>query len=227
MYENKPYTLRDALETKDGVDFDAKTRAATVLSLLLQPVYRTNFYKDYWQKKPIHCRRDTPLNVKSFYSSKSFDKTLRQHVLESPSEVILGKYVESSQVYFNENKNEENDSEENFTLTSTDIDAATGNGFSYRLQCPQKYFDGLWKLLSSLEFEFGNAILCHITVSPAGCQAFGPMMTSGDSIFVQLEGSISVKAYSPHDASNVDNSESTFSWPTPVACKGIIVTKIA
>lgn len=220
--KSKPYTLRDALDTKDSADFDAMTRAASVLSLLVHPVSRTDFFSEYWQKKHLHCCRETPLNTKSIYSSKSLDKMLSKHVLSCPTEIILGQYVDSKQIYYNDVGGKGEDDIE-CNITSSDIDAAAKKGFAYSLEFPQKYLDGVWKVLSSLEFEFGTSMRGNITVSPAGCQGFGPMINVGDSIFVQLEGSTIVKGFYPAQNTDNDSEEATFNWPPPVDYHNVVL----
>jgi hypothetical protein len=221
--KNKPYTLRDALDTKDTIDFDASTRAATVLSILLQPISRVDFYADYWQKKHLHICRETPLNTKGIFSSKSLDKMLSKHVLQCPSEVVLGQYVDSNQNYFNDVGGNGEEDETTYTMTSSDIDAAVKMGFAYSLECPQKYLDGVWKVLSTLEFEFGNAMRGNVTVTPVGCQGFGPMMNIGDAFFVQLEGSTNIKASCPANINCNDSEEATFAWPPPVDHHNVVL----
>ena len=220
----KPYSLRDVLDTEDSVVFDASVRAATALSLLVHPMSRVDFYADYWQKKHLHLCREVPLNMKSIYTSKSLEKMLSKHVLQTPSEVVLGKYIDSQQLYFHDVKGE-GEEDEDSAMSSADINAAIKQGFAYCLDCPQKYLDGVWKLLSCLEFEFGNAMRGSMTVSPAGCQAFGPTMIIGDSFFVQLEGSTVIQAFSPnHDYfNNTDDNEQSFSWPPAVDQHNVVL----
>ena len=220
--KNRSYTLRDALDTADSVDFDASTRAASVLSLLLYPVSRTDFYSEYWQKKHLHCSRETPLNTKSIYSSKSLDKMLSKHILSCPDEIVLGQYVDSNQLYYND-VGGKGDDDIACTITSTDIDVAVKKGFAYSLECPQKYLDGMWKVLSSLEFEFGNSMRGNVTVTPAGCQGFGPMMNIGDSFIVQLEGSTTITGFCAAQNNNNDSEDASFSWPPPVDYHNVVL----
>eukprot|EP00603_Paraphysomonas_imperforata_P015561 CAMPEP_0114457990 /NCGR_PEP_ID=MMETSP0104-20121206/4453_1 /TAXON_ID=37642 ORGANISM="Paraphysomonas imperforata, Strain PA2" /NCGR_SAMPLE_ID=MMETSP0104 /ASSEMBLY_ACC=CAM_ASM_000202 /LENGTH=569 /DNA_ID=CAMNT_0001630565 /DNA_START=14 /DNA_END=1723 /DNA_ORIENTATION=- len=221
--KSKPYTLRDALDAADVTDVDATTRAAMILSLLVQPTTRTDFYDKHWQKRHLHVCRETPMSTKLIYTGKTLEKLLSKHVLDCPTEIVLGRYVELQQQYHNDIGGQAPGEDDNsLTLSSADINAAVISGFGYTLECPQKYVDGVWKLLSCLEFEFGNAMRSSITVSPAGCQAFGPAMNIGDSFFVQLEGSTVIQAYCPTN-STADNEEQEFAWPPPVDYHNVVL----
>ena len=55
---------------------------------MISPTSVTDFYKDYWEKKPLHIKRSDPAYYKSVFSTKAFEKVIREQ------RVLYGKNLD-------------------------------------------------------------------------------------------------------------------------------------
>lgn len=68
-----------------------------------------------------------------------------------------------------------------------------------RLLCPQKYSDGIWKMLSILEGEWGCMAGANTYLTPKGTQGFAPHYDDIEAFLLQVEGTKHWKVYAPLD----------------------------
>lgn len=198
--------LREILVLEDGTDIDCRTRAASILSILLSPYDRTTFYTQYWEKRPLHCKRGSELDkrkaVKGLLSSKQYRELIRSQSISYGVDVETSK---QRQTVKKVNHTADDDEDDNNTDEGNNDDEGDGDdepqeakeselwalykdGYTVRLLCPQKFHDPLWSLLSSLEFEFSSRVGCFADYTPPGGKGFPPGSNTFDLIVVQLEG---------------------------------------
>lgn len=61
---------------------DAKVRATQLFQWLIHPVSVADFFQTYWEKKPLHIRRNKPDFYQQIFSSQKLDQPLKQNKME-------------------------------------------------------------------------------------------------------------------------------------------------
>lgn len=195
-YQVHNMRLIDILEEEDGESNTAWDKASKLLSLIIDPISLQFFYDDYWDKRPMHIVKNQKLWLKGFITSKSITSLWESHLLKYNEDIRLTKY-------FNDTFFDISDSVElkDDNIALKDINAALSDDYCLTLLQPQRYHDKLWKLLSSLEFEFNNLVSCHLYYFPGVCQGYNHEIPTHNTILVQLAGDIKVEVFEVSDES--------------------------
>jgi len=153
---------------------------------MISPTSLADFYKDYWEKKPFHLKRSDPSYYKSLFSTKAFEKILREQ------RVLYGKNVDVTS--YDGKRETHNPEGRVFPAVLWDF---YNNGCSIRMLNPQTFHNGVWRLCSTLQEHFQNMVGANVYLTPPGTQGFAPHWDDVEVFMLQLEGKKHWKIYNP------------------------------
>jgi len=153
---------------------------------MISPTSVSDFYKDYWEKKPLHLKRSDPSFYKSVFSTKAFDKIIREQ------RVLYGKNLDVTS--YDGKRETHNPVGRVFPAVLWDF---YNNGCSIRMLNPQTFHNGVWRLCSTLQDHFHNMVGANVYLTPPGTQGFAPHWDDVEVFMLQLEGKKHWKIYSP------------------------------
>jgi len=144
---------------------------------MIAPITVESFYETYWEKKPLHIKRGDPSFYKTVFSTKTFDKIVRDQ------RVLYGKNLNVTSF---DGKRETHDPEGRvYPAVMWDY---YSNGCSLRLLNPQTFNKTVWKLCATLQDHFQSMCGANMYLTPPGTQGFAPHYDDVEVFLVQLEG---------------------------------------
>jgi len=144
---------------------------------LISPIDVSTFYKEHWEKQPLHIARDDPSFCKSVFSTKAMEKIVREQV------VLYGKNMNVTSY---DGKRETHDPEGRvYPAVMWDY---YNNGCSLRFLNPQTFHTRVWKLCSTLQDHFQSMVGANVYLTPPGTQGFAPHWDDVEVFLLQLEG---------------------------------------
>jgi hypothetical protein len=215
----KPEGIISLLEKREVLDITSEVRAASLMRAIAFPLERSDFYSTHWQRSPVAMTAS--VEKKSLFAGLfdkcQFNELINRHALDYPLDLLIGKYQPSTgvQSFLPSGGSIKSGSGKKTTkvtpvtelplesefISAEGITKALEQGFSLRLNHPQKYDEGLWRFLSALEHEFNTPLTCEVFVSPISVrslsQGFAPSLSQGDTFIVQLDGAESWTIYDP------------------------------
>jgi len=179
--------LDDLLETPE--EPGSVESADEAFKWLMGPTPVDKFYKEYWEKKPLHIKRDDAAYFKSLFSTKALDKILREQ------RVVFGKNLDVTS--FTDGKRETHNTEGRVhPAVMWDF---YSNGCSVRMLNPQTFHAGVWRLCSTLQDHFNSMVGANVYLTPPGTQGFAPHWDDVEVFMCQLEGSKRWRLYGPRE----------------------------
>lgn len=167
-------------------------QAENFFSWLMDPISNDDFFRLYWEKRPVHiCRDENRDYYEGLLSTAAIDDMLRSN------NILYGKNVDITS--YSDGKRE--------TLNSTGRAHAAvvwdyyRNGCSVRLLNPQTYHAQLRELNSRLQEVFGSFVGSNAYLTPPNSQGFAPHFDDIEAFVLQIEGSKLWRVYAPRDAS--------------------------
>jgi len=188
---DKTPQLVPALEELEEPEEEASSveKAEEAFSWLVSPTNLDTFYKDHWEKKPLLIKRNDPEYFKTLFSTKIFDKILREQ------RVVYGKNVDVTS-YTDGKRETHNPAGRVFPPVLWDF---YNNGCSVRLLNPQTFHPAVWRLCSTLQDHFMSMVGTNVYLTPPGTQGFAPHWDDVEVFMCQLEGSKSWRIYGPRE----------------------------
>jgi len=156
---------------------------------LISPFSVDKFFKDYWEKKPLHIKRDDATYFKTLFSTKALDKILREQ------RVVFGKNLDVTS-YSDGKRETHNPGGRVFPPVLWDF---YNNGCSVRMLNPQTFHNGVWRLCSTLQDHFNSMVGANVYLTPPGTQGFAPHWDDVEVFMCQLEGSKHWRVYGPRE----------------------------
>lgn len=150
----------DIRELTEEANLSSTTLARMYLQWLIAPVSVEEFYEKYWEKQPLCIKRKNPSYYDGWFSKEEMERIFRDHSLAYGEEVDLTKYIDGKRQTLNPTG----------SASAKDVWKHYKDGCSVRLLCPQRYSDPMWKLLSTLEEEFGCMTGSNTYLTPKGTQ---------------------------------------------------------
>jgi hypothetical protein len=220
------------LDRREVVEICSEERAMRLMRVLIAPLDRSEFYSNYWQRIPLAMTcNEKKILFTDLLENEQINEILARHALHYPQDLLLGKYQSGVQSFFSRKKTKElvtelpEDSE---FLSGDEILKALEQGYSLRLNHPQKYDDTLWRFLSALEHEFNTPLSCEATISPISVrslsQGFAPSLTQGDVFIVQSEGAECWTVYGPSSEPPSEHSSQPVARYPPATDANFFVT---
>ncbi|RMX66140.1 hypothetical protein DD238_003426 [Peronospora effusa] len=177
----------NAHEIISQVDIHSATKARLLLTWLLYPVTPEEFYEKYWEQRPLAIKRNFASYYDGWFSKEEMDRILKTHTLEYGADLDLTKYVEGTRHTLNPSS----------TATAKQVWKHYDDGCSVRFLCPQKFSDNVWKLLATLEDEWGCMAGANSYLTPKSTQGFAPHFDDIEAFLLQTEGHKHWKVYEP------------------------------
>lgn len=159
---------------------------------MIQPVKFDKFFKDIWEKRPFHIKRENtqPQYYKHLFSTKAFDEILRsQHVLFTKNLDVTS--------YADGKRETHNPDGRAYAPVVWDF---YNNGCSLRMLNPQTFDEQVWKLCATLQEFFGSFVGTNMYLTPPGTQGFAPHYDDVEVFILQLEGKKHWRVYEPRTA---------------------------
>lgn len=182
-------------------------RAACLFQAILEPITLKEFYKVYFEKKPLVISSESVKN-KSRYSNllslESIKAMTKKHEMYFGRDLNVTDYKKGSDGVKRritlDNTVDDNDEEgsNGVRVDRSELWSNYEKGCTIRLLCPHKYSDVIQSLLSTLEVEFQCMVGANAYLTPArSSQGFAPHYDDIDAFCLQLEGSKRWKVYEP------------------------------
>ncbi|TDH68665.1 hypothetical protein CCR75_004921 [Bremia lactucae] len=187
-----PNDVQNALEFLSRTDIHSATKARMLFTWLLYPVTPEEFYSKYWEQRPLVIKRNYASYYDGWFSKDEVDRILKTHTLEYGTDLDVTKYVDGTRHTLNPAG----------TATAKQVWKHFDEGCSVRLLCPQKFSDNVWKLLTTLEDEWGCMAGANSYLTPQGTQGFAPHFDDIEAFLLQTEGSKHWKIYQPSNDSH-------------------------
>jgi len=144
---------------------------------MISPHSVEDFYKDYWEKKPLLLKRKDPAYFKSLFSTKALDRIIREQ------RVLYGKNLDVTS--YDGKRETHNPEGRVFPAVLWDF---YNNGCSVRMLNPQTFHAAVWRLCSTLQDHFQNMVGANVYLTPPGTQGFAPHYDDVEVFMLQLEG---------------------------------------
>ncbi|ETV71122.1 hypothetical protein H257_13520 [Aphanomyces astaci] len=177
----------DAHELSEDTGLHSSTKAKMYFQWLIYPVTVEDFYANYWERKPLHIKRNFPDYYDGWFNRQEIERMLKEHTLAYGEDIDLTKYENETRTTLNPSG----------TATSKTVWKHFEDGCSVRLLCPQKFSDKMWKMLSILEEEWGCMAGSNTYLTPKGTQGFAPHYDDIEAFLLQVEGKKLWKVYAP------------------------------
>lgn len=163
--------------------------AEQLFQWLIAPITITDFYRNYWEKEPLHIKRPNVRDYfKHLFSSEALDEMLRTNSLFYTRNIDVVTYCDGKRETHNPAE---------IRATPSAVWDYYSNECSVRILNPQTYNDKIHLLLATLQEYFGNTMGANIYLTPPGSQGFAPHWDDIEAFVLQLEGRKHWKLYGP------------------------------
>eukprot|EP00535_Pseudo-nitzschia_heimii_P011762 CAMPEP_0197197532 /NCGR_PEP_ID=MMETSP1423-20130617/32915_1 /TAXON_ID=476441 /ORGANISM="Pseudo-nitzschia heimii, Strain UNC1101" /LENGTH=609 /DNA_ID=CAMNT_0042651357 /DNA_START=116 /DNA_END=1945 /DNA_ORIENTATION=+ len=187
----------------------ATRKAACLFQAIIAPITLEEFYKDYFEKKPLVVTAASK-KCKSFCSNmlslESIKTLTRRHPMYYGRDLNVTKFRKGDDGVkrritldkVSEDNNCDDDMSRGVLVETSELWSNYDEGCTIRLLCPHKYNDVIQSLLSTLELEFQCMVGANAYLTPPrSSQGFAPHYDDIDAYCLQLEGSKRWKVYEP------------------------------
>ena len=165
---------------------NSKLAAEKLFALLISPITPAQFYREYFEKKPLLVKRKNARFYDEFMTMAHVQMLVDKN-LEWSYEVDATSYVGGKRTTHNGEG----------PALSTEVWERYGEGCSIRLLRPQRRLDHMCLLLSVLEEHWGSSAGANVYLTPAGTQGFAPHWDDIEAYILQTEGRKHWRVYAP------------------------------
>ncbi|XP_048872156.1 ribosomal oxygenase 2 isoform X2 [Brienomyrus brachyistius] len=169
------------------LNFDSPS---SLFQSLIAPLGVEEFFRDYWEKKPLHLQRHDPA-LAAYYRSLfqlSDLKGLCGRGLQYPADVNICRCVDGKRkpvarrgrVVYSELKKE-----------------FDKNRVTIQFHQPQRFQDELWRIQEQLECFFKSLVGSNVYITPQESQGLPPHYDDIEAFVLQLEGEKHWRLYQP------------------------------
>jgi len=169
---------------------DSRDVSMRLFELMIHPITAEEFYRDYFEKKPLLIRRKNRRYYDDWMRMTHVRKLIDSDELEWTYEVDVTSYVGGQRQTHN---GEGVASKEEIWRRHKE------EGCSVRLLRPQKRLDHMCLLLSLLDEHWGSGAGANVYLTPAGHQGFAPHWDDIEAFVLQTEGSKNWRVYAPRN----------------------------
>lgn len=164
------------------------------LTWLFWPLSPATFFSDYWEKKPLHLKRQRPGYYQELFSKAALDEEIRS----GAGKVRYGERI--NLVKFHEEKAAKldlNPGSRGTVAKASQVDAAWADGASIQVMHPQQFHRPVQSLLASLETAFAALFGANAYLTPGSKQGLAPHFDDVEVFMLQLEGSKRWRLHAP------------------------------
>ncbi|KAI5629196.1 ribosomal oxygenase 2 isoform X2 [Silurus asotus] len=177
----------DSTSSESPLCFDSP---ASLFQSLISPTTADEFFREYWEKKPLLLQRSDPAIV-AYYQSLFQLSDLKQlcaQGLEYARDLNVVRCVNGEKVVMNnEGQVKYNQLRKDFTQKKVTI----------QFHQPQRFKDELWHIQEQLECFFGSLVGSNVYITPEDSQGLPPHYDDVEVFILQLEGQKHWRLYEP------------------------------
>ncbi|TSK16180.1 Ribosomal oxygenase 2 [Bagarius yarrelli] len=178
----------DSTSSTSPLCFDSPS---SLFQSLISPMTADEFFRDYWEKKPLLLQRSEP-ELSSYYQSLFQLSDLKQlcvQGLEYGRDLNVVRCVDGIKLVMNnEGRVKYTQLRKNFIQKKATI----------QFHQPQRFKDELWRIQERLECFFGSLVGSNVYITPEGSQGLPPHYDDVEVVFIlQLEGQKHWRLYEP------------------------------
>lgn len=163
-----------------------KNQEIESLEDLIYPMSFETFANEYWGKKVLHIKRDSPEYYNSLMTIENLDE-----IIDHGRPKGWSLRVVKDQVPLNPNKYENEDG----SINLNQIYTAYADGHSVIVHEVQRFWKPIQRLCQSIEKESNFRALGELFLTPKGKKALSPHYDAHDVFVIQLQGSKLWKLY--------------------------------
>ncbi|XP_070773781.1 ribosomal oxygenase 2 [Enoplosus armatus] len=163
---------------------------AGLFESLLHPMGTEQFFREHWEKKPLHLQRSDP-STASYYQSLfqlSDLQSLCCQGLEYYRDVNVVRCVNGKKKVLNKEGQVKN------SVLSKNM---VQNKATIQVHQPQRFKDELWRIQEKLECFFGALVGSNVYITPQESQGLPAHYDDVEVFILQLEGQKHWRLYSP------------------------------
>ncbi|XP_053188231.1 ribosomal oxygenase 2 [Scomber japonicus] len=174
-------------DTPSTLCFDSP---ASLFESLIQPVGTEQFFREYWEKKPLHLQRSDNRTA-SYYQSLfqlSDLQSLCSQGLQYYRDINVVRCINGKKKVLNK------DGEVKSSILSRNL---VQNKATIQFHQPQRFKDELWRIQEKLECFFGALVGSNVYITPQESQGLPAHYDDVEVFILQLEGQKRWRLYSP------------------------------
>lgn len=168
-------------------DYSAELEAA--VAWLLWPMTPEDFFREYWEKKPLHLKRSAPKYYEGLFAKSDLDQELRRGKVRYQERLNLVRF-EGKKIDLNKGPG---------IASFQEVQEAWKAGATLQVLHPQQFHSAVRATMAALERSFGALFGANAYVTPAGQQGLAPHYDDVEVFMLQLEGSKHWKLHRPPD----------------------------
>lgn len=191
-------------ETKAKLEgLAVEQRAACLFQAIIHPIPLADFYKEYWEKKPLLVRGKQKRRYDGLLSLESIKKISKENRLYYGRDLNVTKYTKDEfgvkrRLTLDKLPRKPEEEEYGVVVNSEEMWKNYKDGCTVRLLCPHKHADTVHTLLSTLELELQCMVGANAYLTPPNAsQGFAPHFDDIEAFCLQLQGSKRWKVYEP------------------------------
>ncbi|XP_077198348.1 ribosomal oxygenase 2 [Paroedura picta] len=161
-----------------------------VFESLIFPIKQEEFFRDYWEQKPLILKREDPSMASCYQSLFQLNdlKCLTSQGLCYGRDINVCRCVNGKKKIFNK------DGKINYAQLKKDFDQKKA---TIQFHQPQRFKDELWRIQEKLECFFGSLVGSNVYITPPGSQGLPPHYDDVEVFILQLEGEKHWQLYQP------------------------------
>lgn len=169
------------------VETDSAEEGLKAFKWMISPFDEKDFFKDCWEKKPMHISRGRKNYYKDLITTPIIDNMLRTENIQFTKNIDITSYVDGERQTHNPEGRAHPHLVWDFYL----------NGCSVRLLNPQTYIPKLHLLNATLQEFFNSFVGANAYLTPPDSQGFAPHYDDIEAFILQTEGKKLWRVYKP------------------------------
>ncbi|XP_026744345.1 bifunctional lysine-specific demethylase and histidyl-hydroxylase NO66 [Trichoplusia ni] len=166
---------------------DSSQEGLKVFSWIIAPYTADQFFKEVWEKKPLHISRKKPNYYKEIITTSIIDDMLRNENIQYTKNIDVTSYQNGEKQTHNPEGRAHPHLVWDFYL----------QGCSIRLLNPQTYIPKLHLLNATMQEFFNSFVGANAYLTPPDSQGFAPHYDDIEAFILQTEGKKHWRVYKP------------------------------
>ncbi|XP_064413341.1 ribosomal oxygenase 2 isoform X2 [Latimeria chalumnae] len=164
--------------------------ACGLFESLIAPIKQEDFFRDYWEQKPLVVQREDPAVAAYYQSLFQFTdlKELCGHGIYYGRDVNFCRCVNGKKKVLNK------EGKVNYAQLKRDFEQKRA---TIQFHQPQRFKDELWRIQEKLECFFGSLVGSNVYITPQESQGLPPHYDDVEVFILQLEGQKHWRLYKP------------------------------
>ncbi|XP_078264813.1 ribosomal oxygenase 2 [Rhinoraja longicauda] len=157
---------------------------------LISPISYEEFFREYWEQKPLLIQRNDPSVTVYYQSLFKFDdlKKICSYDVFYSRDINICRYINGKKKVLNK------DGKVNYGQLKKDFEQKKA---TIQFHQPQRFKDELWRIQEMLECFFGSLVGSNVYITPPDSQGLPPHYDDVEVFILQLEGEKHWRLYKP------------------------------